>query len=614
MQLNHLLEKVEHLPTNPGVYLFKDPHGNILYVGKAANLLHRVRSYFQRTTEQGLKTLTLLEQAADVEAIITDTEKEALLLEDNLIKQHHPRYNIKFRDDKYYPCLRLSVEEEFPVLSIVRRIRKDRSLYFGPYPSATSLRETVKLIRRIFPIRTSLDTKFSRRLPPWEKIDLARYQEVVHQVRMFLEGKDELLLAVLKKKMAGEAERLNFEGAARIRDQVEHIQKVIEKQKIISRDFLDRDVIGFYRGEEGIAVYLLFLRRGKLLGGRGFALPPSELPEGEILESFIQQYYGPGKFILHQILLPVALPNQRFIKRWLADEKKKRVQILIPARGEKKHLLDMARENAQSFIVPRTGDEEETEKLLATFREKLHLFKIPRLIEAFDISDILGLYAVGSMVCFQDGKPDKDRYRHFKIKTVAGADDYGMMKEVLLRRYRKALAENDLPDLVLVDGGRGQLNVAREVFQELKIQGVDLLSLAKERIGEGPGPFEKKKTEEKIFHPRFPEPFILERHSPLLNFLDRIRDEAHRFAITYHKKIRGKWTIQSLLEEIPGIGPVRQKELLEFFGSIEKIGEATVEELLRVPGMNRKAAQTVYQFFHPPDRETSDPSSRLNFP
>ncbi len=599
MQLEHLQQKVEHLPTNPGVYLFKDPQGNILYVGKAANLQHRVRSYFQRPPGQDVKTLALLEQAADVETIITDTEKEAFLLEDNLIKRHHPRYNIKFRDDKYYPCLRLSVEEEYPALSIVRRLRKDRSLYFGPYPSATSLRETVKLIRRIFPIRTSLDTKFSRRLPPWEKIDPARYREVVHQVRMFLEGKDEALLAVLKKKMAGEAERLNFEAAARIRDQVEHIQKVIERQKIISRDFLDRDVVGFYRGEEGVAIYLLFLRRGKLLGGRGFGLPPSELPEGEILESFIHQYYGPGKFIPHQILLPAALTGQRLVEQWLAEEKKEKVRILVPARGEKKHLLNMARENAQNFIVPRAGGEEETEKLLATLREKLHLFKIPRRIEAFDISDILGLYAVGSMVYFQDGKPNKDRYRHFKIKTVAGSDDYGMMKEVLLRRYGKALAENDLPDLVLVDGGRGQLNVAREVFQELKVQGVDLLSLAKERIEEGPSPSEKKKAQEKVFHPQFPEPIIPERHSPLLNFLDRIRDEAHRFAITYHKKIRGKGTIQSLLTEIPGIGAVRQKALLEFFGSIEKVGKATVEELIPIPGMNRKAAQSVYRFFHP---------------
>ena len=258
----------------------------------------------------------------------------------------------------------------------------------------------------------------------------------------------------------------------------------------------------------------------------------------------------------------------------------------------------MARENAENFLLPRSGREEDREKLLTAFQEKLHLLKIPRRIEAFDISNILGLYAVGSMVCFQDGNPDKERYRHFKVKTIAAPDDYRMMKEVLLRRYRKVLADDDLPDLVLVDGGRGQLKVAREVFQELEIQGVDLLSLAKERIEGGPGPFEMEKTEEKIFHPQFAEPFILERHSPLLNFLDHIRDEAHRFAIAYHKKIRGKGTIQSLLGKIPGIGAARQKELLEFFGTVEKIRGATVEELQRVPGMNRRTAQAVFQFFH----------------
>jgi len=607
MQLEHLEEKIECLSTNPGVYLFKDAQGNILYVGKAANLEHRVRSYLQKPFEKDLKTLTMLEQAADIETIITDTEKEALILEDNLIKQYHPRYNIKLRDDKDYPCLRLSVEEEYPALSIVRRIRKDRSLYFGPYPSAHSLRETLKLIRRIFPIRTSLDTKFTRRLPSWGKVEPAGYREVVHQVRMFLEGKNESLIASLKKKMAGEANRLNFESAARIRDQIEHIRKVIEKQKIISREFLDQDVIALVRGEEKVAIYLLFLRRGKLLGGRGFGLPPSELPEGEILESFIQQYYGPGKFIPQQILVPAVLPGHRVIEEWLGEEKKKKVRILAPSRGEKWNLIKMARENAENFLLPRSGREEDMDKLLSALQEELHLLNIPRRIEAFDISDILGLYAVGSMVCFREGKPDKERYRHFKIKTAAVADDYKMMREVLLRRYRKVLSEDELPDLVVVDGGRGQLNVAREVFQELEIQGVDLLGLAKERIEGGPGPWGMEKTEEKIFHPQFAEPFILERHSPLLNFLDRIRDEAHRFAIAYHKKIRGKGTIKSRLGEIPGIGTARQKVLLEFYGTVEKIREATVEELLRVPGMNRRTAQTVFHFFHSPKDNHQNP-------
>jgi excinuclease ABC subunit C len=325
----------------------------------------------------------------------------------------------------------------------------------------------LKLIRRLFPIRTSLDTKFTRSHPPWEKMDREQYQEVVRQVRVFLEGKNDALLAALKKKMAEEARRLNFETAARVRDQIEHIHRVLEKQKVISRDFLDQDVIGFYRGEEGVAVYLLFLRRGKLLGGKGFALHLSELAEAEILESFIQQYYGGGKFIPRQILVPAALPGRKLIEEWLRGERKKKVRILAPSRGQKRQLLNLARENARNFLAPRKKGEEETSELLAAWREKLRLGRIPRRIEAFDISDIGGLHAVGSMVVFQDGKPDKGRYRHFKIKTVTGPDDYGMMREVLLRRYQKARDEDDLPDLVLIDGGRGQLNVAREVFQEL---------------------------------------------------------------------------------------------------------------------------------------------------
>jgi excinuclease ABC subunit C len=553
-----------------------------------------------------LKTLTLLEQAADIETIVTDTEKEALILENNLIKEHHPRYNIKLRDDKHYPCLRLSLEEEYPSLSLVRRVRKDRSLYFGPYPSATSLRETLKLIRRLFPIRTSLDTKFAPRFPLGEEVDPARYREVVQQVRMFLEGKDEALIADLKKKMAGEAERLNFEAAARIRDQIDHIQRVLEKQKAISRDFLDQDVFGFYRGEEEIAIYLLFLRRGKLLGGKGFALPASELPEGEVLESFISQYYRQGKFIPQQILLPVALPGRNLIEQWLGEEKKKKVRIVVPVRGAKRRLLNLARQNAQNFFIPQAGRKEGTEELLFPLQEKLHLSRVPRRIEAFDISNIRGLYAVGSMVLFQDGRPDKDGYRHFRIRTISGADDYGMMKEVLFRRYRKGLSEGDLPDLVLVDGGRGQLNVAREVFQELSIRDIDLISLAKERAEERPGSSGVEKTGEKIFHPHFPEPIILEKHSPLLNFLDRIRDEAHRFAISHHKKVRGKEAIKSILKEIPGIGAARQGKLVEFLGNVEKIETATVEEIIEVPGMTRRAAQAVFRFFHP-EQQTSNP-------
>jgi excinuclease ABC subunit C len=609
--MSFFTQKIDHLPTNPGVYLFKDKKGTILYVGKAGNIKHRVGSYFQKPDTKDLKTSAMLEKVADVDTIVTDTEKEAFILENNLIKAHRPRYNIKLRDDKNYPCLRLSMEEEFPTLSIVRRIKKDRSLYFGPFPSATSLRETLKLIRRIFPIRTCLDTKFSNRLRPcinYEmgrclgpccgKVDPAPYQEMVHQVRLFLEGKNRALVERLKEKMEEEAEKLHFETAAKIRDQIEHIERVVEKQKIVSTDFLDQDVIGFHRQDHTLAVHPLFIRGGKLLGGKGFTFHSTGLPDEEVLSSFLRQYYREGKFIPEQILISKAIPEQNLVEQWLTELKGERVRILVPVKGDKKHLLEMACENAEQFFLAKNEMDKNKEQLLEALKEKFALRKLPRRIEAFDISNLQGGNAVGSMVFFEDGKPNKERYRHFKIKTIEGADDYGMMYEVLLRRYQKGVQENDLPDLVLLDGGRGQLNVAKEVFKELQVKNIDLISLAKEKAVGGSRLSRLRKTGEKVFHPQYKEPFMLGRRSPILHLLDRIRDEAHRFAITYHKKVRSRDTIKSELGEIPGIGQARQKQLLKYFGTVEKIKEAKEEELARAPKMNRKSAQSVYRFYH----------------
>jgi excinuclease ABC subunit C len=604
--MDALISKIDRLPQNPGVYLFKGARGEILYVGKAANIRHRVNSYFQKPAGQDMKTLSMLERTEDIEYIITDTEKEAFILEDNLIKEHHPRYNVKLRDDKNYPLLRLSLGEDFPTLSIVRRVGGDSSLYFGPYPSAKSLRHTLKMIQRIFPIRTSLDTKFTPRLRacrPEERAagvcpqieDPVQYRKVVDQVRMFLEGKNDALIRDLREMMKKEANRLNFEAAGRIRDQIENIGRVVEKQKIVTRSLIDQDVIGFDRRPDVMVIYLLRVRRGKLLGGRGFSVPSQELPAREILSAFLRQYYRPGRFIPQEILIPLGIQDQALVKQWLTERRRKKVRLLVPGRGDKKHLLQMARENAERFLLPE--NKEETGRILVNLREKLHLARIPRRIEAFDISNFQGRFAVGSLVLFVDGQPAKEGYRHFKIRTVAGADDYGMMEEVLLRRYQKVLTGGDIPDLVLLDGGRGQLNVAQRVFRKLGIKEVDLLSLAKERIE--PQPLSaRKKTGEKIFHPLFAHPFLLPKHSPLLIFLDRLRDEAHRFAITFHQKVRGDGALQSVLEEIPGIGPSRRRELLQFFGTEEKIRAAKVEELGRVPNMNRKLAQRVHDFFH----------------
>ena len=607
----HTLEqKINNLPSNPGVYLFKDKRGTILYVGKAGNIKHRVSSYFQKPAGKDLKTLTMLEKVADIDTMVTDTEKEAFILEDTLIKMHRPRYNVKLRDDKNYPCLKLSLEEEYPTLCIVRRIKKDGSLYFGPYPSAISLRETLRLIRRLFPIRTCMDTKFTHRLRPCinyemgrclgpccEGVDPNQYREVVQQVRMFLAGKNRDLLEVLQKKMEEESEELHFEAAAKIRDQIASIEQVVEKQKIVSTDFLDQDVIGFHRQDHKIVVYPLFVRAGRLMGGRGFVISSAGLLDEEVLSSFVLQYYREGRFIPEQILIPKSIPEQDFVEQWLTELKGKRVKILVPLKGDKKHLLKMASENAEQFLLAKDELDKDEEKLLDSLKERLHLRNVPRRIEAFDISNFQGGNAVGSMVFFEDGKPDKERYRHFKIKTIEGADDYGMMYEVLLRRYQKAAKEDDLPDLVLLDGGRGQLNVAQEVFKELKIREVDLISLAKERTVEKPRPSRLRRTEEKVFHPQYKEPFILGRHSPILHLLDRVRDEAHRFAIIYHKKVRSRETVRSELGEIPGIGQIRQMALLRYFGTVEKIKQATEEELAEAPRMNSKSAQRVYEFY-----------------
>jgi len=610
--MDTLNQKIESLPANSGVYLFKDRKGTILYVGKAGNIKHRVSSYFQRARDKDAKTLAMLERIEDIESIVTDTEKEALILEDNLIKEHHPRYNIKLRDDKRYPCLKLSLEEDFPTLKIVRKIEKDRSLYFGPYPSATSLKETLKLIRRLFPIRTCRDAKFSNRLRPCinyemgrcagpccEKINSTQYREIIHQVRMFLEGRNTDLLEDLKRKMERESEELHFEVAARVRDQIRHIEHVIEKQKIVSRDFLDQDVIGFHRHDHTIIIHPLFVRGGKLLGGRGFTFPGAALPDEEVLSSFIRQYYHEGKFIPEQVLIPKPIPEQNFMEERLTGLRGKKVNLLVPRKGEKKKLLQLACENAERHQITKAELEKDQERVLETLKDQLRLARIPRKIEAFDISNLHGGYAVGAMVAFEDGKPNKDRYRHFKIKTVEGADDYGMMYEVLLRRYRRALEESDLPDMVLLDGGKGQLNVAQEVFKELQIKGVDLVSLAKGKIGVSGESSLLEKAEEKVFRPQVKEPFRFMKNSPVIHLLDRVRDEAHRFAITYHKKVRKKETIRSVLEDIPGIGRVRQRELLNYFGSVDKIKEVSLETLAKVPKMDLKSSQRVYKFFHP---------------
>jgi len=598
------------LPESPGVYLLKDPKGTIIYIGKAKSLRNRVRSYFQRADERDIKTRTLISKIADVEYLVTESEKEALILENNLIKKHKPRYNVKIKDDKNYPYLRLTVDEPCPRLMIARRVKRDGALYFGPYPSALAARNTLKLIYKWFPLRACKDTKFRNRTRPCinyqmgrclapcvGKVDAHTYREIVMEVRLFLEGKDRELMRILKEKMREKSGRLDFEGAARIRDQIQSVEKVIEKQRIVSRGFLDQDVIGFHRNG-GIGIQTLFVRSGMLMGGRFFTLSHREWPDEEIISSFINQFYGEGKFIPREILLPLSLQDGPLFEQWLTEKKGSRVRLMVPKRGDRLHLVRMAMDNAEKALVSKAQLETDPQHILRQLQEKLRLNRFPNRIEAFDISDIKGGFAVGSMVVFEGGEPLKSKYRHFRIKSSLGSDDYGKMYEILARRYQRGVQEGDLPDLVMVDGGKGQMNVALGVLRELGIDDVDVIGLAKDRVQRGHAPTIERKGE-RIFLPKRKEPISLGRTSPALHVLQHIRDESHRFAITYHKKLRHKGEFRSLLDEIPGIGGQRKKQLLRHFESVEKIGKASVEELESIPTMNRKVAQQVFSFFHP---------------
>jgi len=602
-------KKVQHLPEGPGVYLLKDLKGTIIYIGKAKSLRNRVRSYSQRADERDIKTRILISKIADVDYLVTESEKEALILENNLIKKYKPRYNVKIKDDKNYPYLRLTVDEPCPRLMIVRRVKRDGSLYFGPYPSALAVRSTLKLIYKLFPLRSCKDAKFRDRTRPCinyqmgrclapcvGKVDAHTYREIVKEVRLFLEGKDHELVRIFKKKMKEKSDRLDFEWAARIRDQIQSIEKVIERQHIVSKGFLDQDVIGFHRNG-GIGVQTLFIRNGMLMGGRFFSLSQQKWPDEEIVSSFINQFYGEGKFIPQEILLPFSIQDHELIEQWLTEKKGKKVRLMVPKRGDRLHLVRMAVENAEKAHRSKTQLESDPERILRELQEKLRLARFPRRIEAFDISDIKGGFAVGSMVVFEGGEPLKSHYRHFRIKSLSGADDYGMMYEILIRRYQRALQESNLPDLLMVDGGKGQMNVALGVLKELGIDGVDVIGLAKDRVQKGHAPSIEKKGE-RIFLPKRKEPISLSKTSPTLHLLQHIRDESHRFAITYHKKLKHKGDFRSLLDEIPGIGRGRKKQLLRYFKSVDKIKEASMEELESVPTMNRKVARQLFSFFH----------------
>lgn len=582
LNLMDLLQQIERLPEAPGVYLFKGSGGEILYIGKAKDLRKRVRSYLR--AQKDAKTSVMLSRVAEVDHMVTHTEKEALILEDALIKEHRPRYNIKLRDDKNYPLLRLGVKDRYPRLTLVRRVKDDGALYFGPFPSAQSVRETMKLIHRVFPLRRCSDSQFSHRSRPCinhqmglclapccKAVEEGRYREVVEQVRKFLEGEGEGVIRELEGRMRREAEALNFEEAARLRDRILALKKVLERQRVVSFDQAFRDVIALRREGAEVGIYVLSIRGGKLLSGRAFRFRDVGLPEQEVLSSFLSRYYSRGRYVPPEVVVPFELEDAPFIETLGA-------RVHPPEDQRQRELMALAEENLKAKF---RGDRQEAlEELMHRFR----LHRYPRRIEAFDISTLRGGQAVGSMVVFVEGEPAKDLWRRFRIKGVEGMDDYAMIYEVLRRRFQRK-GEGGLPDLVVIDGGKGQLKMAIKAMEELGVEGVDCLSIAKgRRPGEG----------ERVFLPKAKDPLFLRGRKPSTLLLKAIRDEAHRFAVTYHRRLRQKEGFLTPLDGVPGVGEVKKRALLEHFGGMEALMRATPEELMEVSGIGPKMAQRIW--------------------
>jgi excinuclease ABC subunit C len=598
---------LKKFPTAPGVYLMKGAQGEVLYVGKAKQLRNRLRGYFSATGDGRTHIRFLMNRVSDIETIITDTEKEALILENTLIKKYRPRYNINLRDDKTYISLRIDLREDFPTFQVVRRVRKDGARYFGPYSSSSAVRETLKLIYRIFPLRHHpLETCRRRNRPclyhqigqcsaPCHKlIDGPDYQRLVDGAIALLSGKEREVLDTLRQRMKRVAEALDFEEAARLRDQIRAIEETTEQQNVVTAGGGDQDVVGLHREGGEVEVAVLFVREGKMIGRRSYNLE-WRLAEEELLSSFLQEFYGREVFIPERLLLPLAIDDAETLADWLGERKGKKVHILVPERGTGRQLVDLARRNALESFRERGSRREARQEVLRDIAGRLHLKRFPRRVECYDISNVQGRFSVGSMVVLTDGEPDKAGYRHFRIRTVEGADDFASLYEVLKRRLTRGMEEDLLPDLILIDGGKGQLSVLTTVLEELSLADrIDAAGIAKSRVLANVRGHGVERSAERFFLPGRKNPVILRQGSPALFMLERLRDEAHRFAITHHRKLRNRSTLHSVLEDIPGVGAQRRKALLRHFGSLKKIQLASLEELEAMPGLSQALARRIH--------------------
>lgn len=612
-----IAEKLPHVPDLPGVYQYYDDKGGLLYIGKAKSLKKRVRSYFQPSASHNQRIGLMVSLVHDVKTIITNTEAEALILEAQLIKAHQPRYNVALKDDKSYPYFKLTVDEMFPRLFLVRESFKKRSEYYGPYVSVRDARQVLGLINKLFMLRTSkmdldgtkayrpcLNFQLKRCLAPCRaNVSVEQYEAEMRRVRMFLQGKYSELIENLKAQMKKASEAMEYEKAAKYRDQVQAVQRTFERQILLSPANEDIDVFALHREEDCVGVQVLFIRYGRLLANDFFFFSEVEqASDDNLLGQVLNRIYMGDRFVIpKKIFLPFVYSDQLVLAERLSEQSQRRVSILIPQRGDKRKIVEMAEQNAKNNFDEKKRQRAQNVDVLNKAKEVLHLQRLPVTIEAFDISNISGTHTVASMVSWKDGKSNKAGYRKFKIKSVEGPNDFASMKEVLTRRYLKSVSGDEpLPSLILIDGGKGQLGMAVEVLKELGIslEQVDVIGLAKGRSEKRRGERREDNEDfEYVVKPNQKNEIRLHRHSTVLHLLQNVRDESHRFAITFHRSLRNKATLHSVLEDIEGVGKNRKKQLLKHFGSLKKVKAASLEELEQAPGISKKLAHTIYDFF-----------------
>ena len=579
------IKSPDNLPDKPGVYIMRDVNGTIIYIGKAKSLVKRVKSYFREKLDRP-KTQVLMSHFDSLEYIITNSEKEALILEANLIKKHRPRYNVQLKDDKRYPYVKIT-DEEFPRLVITRNVTKN-GIYYGPFTDVGSVKQTVKFLKSLFKIRTCrnmdgpcLNAQIDLCYAPCDgKITKEEYSEIINKIDLFFQGKYSTIVKNLKKEMMAASKSQEFEKAAVIRDQIVSIEEIMEKQFVdLVDDDLDQDVIAVAPGDNEVVVIIMPIRNGKIVGRDDFLMSGSQYDSSsEVIFAFIQQYYGYNRHIPKQILLDEDIDDKELLQDWLSDLRGNKVKINVPQKGVKLRLVKMAKKNAE--IIKHQS--KKMENALVELKKYLKLEKLPRVIEGYDISNISGKFAVGSKVSFKDGKPNKKMYKHFKMQTP-GPNDFAMMEELLTRRLKHVDTDPE-PDLIVIDGGKGQLGMACGVLDKLNLNHIPIIGLAKEF--------------EEIFTPNSKRPIIIPKNNIALHLLQQVRDESHRFAITYHRNLRSNNIQSSILDEIKGIGKKRKVALLKKFTSIDNIKKASLEDLADVEGMNQKAAENVYDYFH----------------